>query len=61
MKNREQNLKEYKLPKGWSRGQNFLVESLWQIIFKNFVSSPVPGSLWRWTLLTLFGAKLGKK
>ena len=58
---REQNLKEYKLPKDWRRGKNFLVESLWQIIFKNFVSCPLPGSLWRWTLLTLFGAKLGKK
>ena len=61
MKNRIQNLKDYKLPKSWNRGKHFLIEFLWQIIFKNFVSSFLPGSFWRRLLLSLFGAKIGEK
>lgn len=57
---RQQNLYNYKLPNNWSRGNSFLYESLWVMIFQPIVSSFLPGSYWRRIVLTFFGAKLGK-
>ena len=57
---RKQNLKDYRLPKNWTRGKNFFNEMIWQIFFKPIISSYLPGSIWRKLILILFGAKLGK-
>ena len=57
---RKQNLKDYKLPKNWTRGKNFFYEFIWQIFFKPIISSSLPGTIWRKYILILFGAKLGK-
>ena len=57
---RRQNLKNYRLPKSWSRGRNFFSEMIWQVFFKPIISSSLPGSIWRKYILILFGAKLGK-
>ena len=57
---RKQNLKEYKLPKKWSRGKNIFYEMIWQVFFKPIISSYIPGTIWRKLILSLFGAKLGK-
>ena len=57
---RKQNLKDYKLPKNWSRGRNIFFEMLWQVFFKSLISSSLPGTIWRRYILILFGAKLGK-
>ena len=57
---RKQNLKDYKLPKNWSRGKNFFYETIWQVFFKPIISSSFPGTFWRRYILILFGAKLGK-
>ena len=56
---RKQNLKDYKLPKNWSRGRNIFFEMLWQVFFKSLISSSLPGTIWRRYILILFGAKLG--
>ena len=57
---RKQNLKDYKLPKSWTRGKNFFYEMIWQVFFKPIISSSLPGTIWRKYILILFGAKLGK-
>jgi len=57
---RKQNLKDYKLPKNWSRGKNLFYEMIWQVFFKPIISSSLPGTFWRKYILILFGAKLGK-
>ena len=57
---RKQNLKDYHLPKNWSRGKNFFYEMIWQVFFKPIISSSLPGTLWRKYILILFGAKLGR-
>ncbi len=57
---RKQNLKDYKLPKNWSRGKNLFYEMIWQVFFKPIISSSLPGTFWRKYILVLFGAKLGK-
>ena len=57
---RKQNLKDYKLPKNWTRGKNFFYEMIWQVFFKPLISSSLPGTNWRKLILILFGAKLGK-
>ena len=57
---RKQNLKNYKLPKKWSRGKNLFYEIIWQIFFKSLISSPFPGTIWRKYILIAFGAKIGK-
>ena len=57
---RKQNLENYKLPKNWERGNSFLVEFLWILIFRPIVSSFLPGSNWRKIILISFGSKIGK-
>ena len=57
---RQQNLKDYKLPKNWSRGKNLFYEMIWQVFFKPIISSSFPGTSWRKLILILFGAKIGK-
>ena len=57
---RKQNLKDYKLPKNWTRGKHFFYECIWQVFFKPIISSSLPGTNWRKSILILFGAKLGK-
>ena len=57
---RNQNLKNYSLPKNWSRGKNFFYEMIWQVFFKPIISSSLPGTIWRKYILILFGSKLGK-
>ena len=57
---RKQNLKNYKLPKNWTRGKTFFFEMLWQVFFKPIISSSFPGTIWRKLILSFFGAKLGK-
>ena len=57
---RKQNLKNYRLPKNWTRGKNLFVEMIWQVFFKPIISSYLPGTFWRKIILILFGAKLGK-
>ena len=34
---RKQNLKDYRLPKNWTRGKNFFNEMIWQIFFKPII------------------------
>ena len=55
---RKQNLKNYKLPKKWSRGKNFFYELIWQIFFKSLISSPFPGTIWRKYILIAFFTSL---
>ena len=57
---RKQNLKDYKLPKNWSRGKNLFYEVIWIVFFKPMISCTLPGTFWRKYILILFGAKLGK-
>ena len=57
---RKQDLQNYKLPKNWKRGRNFLYETLWVIFFRPIISSFLPGSYWRKIILIFFGAKIGK-
>ena len=57
---RKQNLKDYRLPKNWTRGIFFFYEVLWQVFFKPMISSSFPGTIWRKLILILFGAKIGK-
>ena len=57
---RKQILKDYKLPKNWTRGKNIFYEMIWQIFFKPLISSSVPGTIWRKFILIAFGAKLGR-
>ena len=57
---RKQNLKDYRLPKNWTRGKNLIYEIIWQVFFKPIISSSLPGTIWRKLILNLFGAKLGK-
>ncbi len=57
---RKQNLKNYRLPKDWTRGKKIFYEMLWQVFFKPIISSSFPGTIWRKLILSLFGAKLGK-
>ena len=57
---RKQNLKDYKLPKNWTRGKSFFYEMIWQVFFKPIISSALPGTIWRKLILILFGAKIGK-
>ena len=58
---RRQNLKIYKLPPNWTRGKSLFIEIIWQVFFKQLVSSSFPGTIWRKIILRLFGANLGKK
>ena len=57
---RKQNLKDYSLPKNWTRGKKIFYEILWQVFFKQIISSSYPGTYWRKLILILFGAKIGK-
>lgn len=57
---REQNLRDYKLPKHWDRGVNIFTEAIWLVIFSPILSSSFPGSYWRKIILIIFGAKIGK-
>ena len=57
---RRQNLKNYNLPKNWTRGKNLFSEMIWQVFFKPMISSSLPGTFWRKYILIFFGAKLGK-
>lgn len=44
----------------FSRGRSLLVEALWIVVDAMFVSSSIPGSVYRRLLLRAFGAKIGR-
>lgn len=56
-----QNLKNYAIPKNWDPGSSFLKRILWRLFGLTLLSSFIPGTIWRKRLLTLFGAKIGKR
>ena len=57
---RKQSLKDYKLPKDFKRGKNFLVEACWVLLFSPIISCFIPGSKWRGYILKFFGAEIGE-
>ena len=59
MTNRFQALDEYQVVKKWSYGGLFFKRAIWLIIFSPIVASSLPGTLWRKSILRIFGAKIG--
>ena len=46
--------------KSFKRGRGVLTEALWVIAFSPLMTSQLPGSRWRVSLLRAFGARIGK-